>query len=63
MLLVYAQKGDGRQKARAVVCGNLERHDPTQTVWTAQAETSSLVAALRLAALRGWDVGAVDVSG
>ena len=63
MKMVYTQKGDKRQKARAVVCGNLERQDPTQTVWTAQAETSSLVGALRLGARRGWTVGAVDVSG
>ena len=39
------------------------RSDPTQTFWTAQAETSSLIAALRLSQLRDWEVGAVDVSG
>ena len=46
-----------------MVCGNFENVDPTQALWTAQAETSSLVAALRLSLLRKWKVGAIDVSG
>ena len=62
MKLVYTMKG-GKFKVRAVVCGNFENVDPTQALWTAQAETSSLVAALRLSLLRKWKVGAIDVSG
>ena len=37
MKLVYTLKASGKYKVRAVVCGNLEKHDPTQTLWTAQA--------------------------
>ena len=59
MKLVYAVKASGKHKARAVVRGNLEKLDPTQTLWAAQAETSSMIAALRLSLLRGRDVGAV----
>ena len=63
MKLVYVQMANGKMKVRAVVCGNLEKSDPTQTLWTAQAETSQLIAALRLSQLRDWEVGVVDVSG
>ena len=63
MKLVYTMKAGTKCKARAVVCGNMEKFNPTQQLWTAQAEPSSLIAALRLSLLRGWDTGAVDVSG
>ena len=36
MKLVYVQKSNGKMKVRAVVCGNLEKSDPTQTLWTAR---------------------------
>ena len=63
MKLVYTKKQGGIYRVRAVVCGNFERNDPTQTLWTAQAETSSLLAGLRMGLLRGWDFGTLDVSG
>ena len=63
MKLVYTRKTWGVCKVRAVVCGNFEKFDPTQALWTAQAEPSSLIAGLRLGLLRGWDFGTLDVSG
>ena len=39
MKLVWVQKPD-KKKCRGVVCGNFEEKDPTEQVWTAQAETS-----------------------
>ena len=62
MKLVWVQKPE-KKKCRAVVCGNFEEKDPTEQVWTAQAETSSVMAGLRLAQLEQWDVGKVDVKG
>ena len=63
MKLVYTIKASGKHKVRAVVCGHWEKTHPTQQLWTAQAEPASMIAALRLSLLRGWDVGAVAVSG
>ena len=52
-----------RKECRAVVCGNFEERDPTEQIWTAQAETSSVMAGLRLSQLQEWDVFKLDVKG
>ena len=62
MKVVWTQKPE-KKKCRAVVCGNFEERDPTEQVWTAQAETSSVMAGLRLAQLRHWSIGKLDVKG
>merc|ERR1712240_621720 len=53
----------GRYKCRAVVCGNFATKDPSEQVWTAQAETASVMCSLRLATLRGWEISKIDVKG
>ena len=63
MKTVWTIKSDGRHKCRAVVCGNFAPKDPTEVVWTAQAETATVMAGLRLAMLRSWCIGKVDVKG
>ena len=63
MKLVWCIKPGGRYKCRAVVCGNFAPHDPTAQVWTAQAETASVMASLRLAAIRSWEISKIDVKG
>ena len=62
MKVVWTQKPE-KKKCRAVVCGNFEERDPTEQVWTAQAETSSVMAGLRLSQLQQWHVGKLDVKG
>ena len=63
MKRAYMMQNGVRCKDRGLLCGNFEQTDLTQQLWTAQAETSSLVAALRLTFPPGWVAGAVDVSG
>ena len=63
MLCVWSQAGDAHMKCRACVCGNFAEIDPTMQSWTAQAEPSSLLAALKLGRLRGWTVSKHDVKG
>ena len=63
MKLVWCIKSGGRYKCRAVVCGNFATRDPTEQVWTAQAETASVMCSLRLATLRGWEISKIDVKG
>ena len=63
MKVVWCVKPGGRYKCRAVVCGNFATRDPTEQVWTAQAETASVMCSLRLAVLRGWEVSKIDVKG
>ena len=46
MLCVWAETPD-ISKCRACVCGNFAKTDPTQQCWTAQAEPSSLFAAIK----------------
>ena len=46
MKLVWVQEPE-KKKCMGVVCGNFEEKDPTEQVWTAQAETSSVMAVLR----------------
>ena len=62
MKVVWTQKPE-KKKCRAVVCGNFEEKDPTEQVWTAQAETSSVMAGLRLSQLQHWAIGKLDVKG
>ena len=61
MKAVWTIKGDGMWKCRGVACGNFADRQPTEQVWTAQAETSSVLAGLRLAMVRKWSVGTMDV--
>ena len=62
MKVVWTQKPE-KKKCRAVVCGNFEEKDPTEQVWTAQAETSSVMAGLRLSQREHWAIGKLDVKG
>ena len=56
------KKGD-LHKCRGCVCGNFQQRNPTEQVWIAQAETSSVMAGLRYAQLRKWQVSKLDVKG
>ena len=60
MLCVWSQDGD-LHKCRACVCGNFAQVDPTQQSWTAQAEPSSLLAAVKLGRMRGSKILKHDV--
>ena len=60
--VVWTQKPE-KKKCRAVVCGNCEERDPTEQVWNAQAETSSVMVGLRLSQKRHWHIGKLDVKG
>ena len=60
---VWVIKPGGIRKCRVVACGNHQQWDPKQQLWTAQAETSSVLAGLRLAQCRGWRIGSLDVKG
>jgi hypothetical protein len=62
MLCVWSQQDD-YYKCRACVCGNFAEVDPTQQSWTAQAEPSSLIAALKLGRNREWTASKHDVKG
>ena len=50
-------------KCRACVCGNLDMADPTAQSWTAQAEPSSLLSALKFGRHEQWTVSEHDVKG
>ena len=50
-------------KSRACVCGNFATADPTAQPWTAQAEPSSLVSALKFEGNEQWTVSKHDVKG
>lgn len=63
MKVVWSIKAGGKCKCRAVVCGNFAAKDPSEEVWTAQAETASVMCGLRLALLRNWVIGKIDVKG
>ena len=63
MKAVWTRKPGGIHKCRGCVCGNFETKDPTEQVWTAQAETSSVMSGLRLAQIRNWDIYKLDVKG
>ena len=51
MKAVWTLEPGGISKCRGCVCGNFATKDPTEQVWTAQAETSSVMSGLRLAQL------------
>ena len=64
MLCVWSQVPDSDyKKCRACVCGNFAEVDPTQQSWTAQAEPSSLLSAIKLGRTKGWTVSKHDVKG
>ena len=46
MKAVWTIKPGDLFKCRGCVCGNFEEKDPTEQVWTAQAETSSVMAGI-----------------
>ena len=62
MLCVWSLEGE-LHKCRACVCGNFASVDPTQQSWTAQAEPSSMLAALKLGCSREWMTSKHDVKG
>ncbi len=62
MKVVVGRKPD-KYKARACVCDNSQRKDPSHTLWTAQAEPASVSVGLRRSLLRDWVVGSLVVSG
>ena len=63
MKAVWTRKSDGLCKNRGCVCGNFVTKDPTEQVWTAQAETSSVMSGLRLAQIRRWNIYKLVVKG
>ena len=64
MLCVWSKTTDNAYyKCRACVCGNFAEVDPTQQSWTAQAEPSSLISALKVGVKEGWIVSKHDVKG
>ena len=50
-------------KCRAGVCGNFAEVDPLQQSWTAQAEPSSLLSAIKMGRAKGWTMSKHDVKG
>ena len=54
MTAVWVQKHGGLAKCRGCVCGNFQQKDPCEQVWTAQAETSSVMSGMRFAQMKGW---------
>ena len=63
MKAVWTIKPDDLHKCRGVICGNFQEKDPTEQLWTAQADTASVMAALRLSQLEDWDVSKLDIKG
>ena len=63
MKAVWTEKPGGRHKCRGVICGNFQQKDPTEQVWTAQADTASVMAGMRLAQLRRWNLAKLDIKG
>ena len=63
MKCVWTQKANGTRKCRGVICGNFQRKSDAESVYTAQAETASLMAAVRLSQLKGWTASKLDVKG
>ena len=56
MTAVWNMKAGGLAKCRGWLRGNFRAKDSTERVWTAQAETGSVMAGLRLAQLCKWTV-------
>ena len=63
MKAVWSIKSDDLHKCRGCICGNFQQKDPTEQLWTAQADTASVMAALRLSQLECWDVSKLDIKG
>ena len=63
MKSVWSIKPGKVHKCRGVICGNYQAKDPTEQVWTAQADTASVMTGLRLAQLRNWSIGKLDIKG
>ena len=64
MLCVWSQaEAEHYYKCRACVCGNFTEVDPTQEYWTARAEPSSLLFAIKLGRVKGWMMAEHDVKG
>ena len=61
MKSVWTIKPGDLYKCRAVICGNFSERDPCEQVYTAQAEISSVMLALRLGMLKGWQIWKMDV--
>ena len=61
MKCVWSIKEGGLYKCRAVVCGNYADKDPSEEVYTAQAETASVVLGLKYAQVCGWEIWKLDV--
>ena len=53
MKSVWTIKPGDVYKCRGVACGNFAAQQPHEQVWTAQAEVSSILSALRLAQMKG----------
>ena len=63
MLNVWSRTDKDFRKCRSCIAGNFQQLDPAAQRWTAQAEPSSIFAAAKLAAMRGWRVSKLDVKG
>ena len=63
MLNVWSRTDQDFRKCRSCIAGNFQHLDPAAQRWTAQAEPSSICAAAKLAAVRGWTVSKLDVKG
>ena len=57
------KEGGSVHKCRGVICGNYQTKDPAEQVWTAQADTASVMAGLRWAQLQEWSIGKLDIKG
>ena len=54
MTSVWLVKAGGLRKCRGCVCGGFQQRSPTEQVWAAQAETSSVMSGLRYSQLQRW---------
>ena len=63
MLNVWSRTDTDFRKCRSCIAGNFQHLDPSAQRWTAQAEPSSIFAAAKMAAMRGWKITKHDVKG
>ena len=63
MTAVWSMKPGGVHKNRGCVCGNFQTKKPTEQVWTAQAEVSSVLHGMKMAQVRRWNFYKLDVKG
>ncbi len=59
---VFTVKPGGRDKCRAVICGNYVTKNGTELLFTATIDACALRIALRECALQKWDAVSIDVS-